>query len=384
MARRPTTRPAVRRSWPSGPRRPGCGQTCTMVLGRRAHCRVGRDRDGEVLVGGAHRDEQDGEVGRDTGHDDVVHAHVAQHGQHLRAVHRRDALIARQHQVGRPHADLGDDLGGGVCPVPLRRRRGGAHQRCPPVNRAPSGARQVGQVGHLDTRAAGAGGEEAHGVHRGPGRLGQRGKNGKISDDATLAFDEQAAPSCRGRSCVHPLGPTERAHGEQLNNTAGSRSPPPLRATYQRICLWFLEASAEGDESRPSSANSARRVGPEGGGRSPPAPAPSGGRPVAPGGPAGPARPGQRSRPPSTRPAASGRRGTARRGTRCAAVSPVSGSATASAQNIGVLPAQATKPPATAASSPNPTRLAPSPERPYPVMEMSGPAGRPVRPGGAR
>ena len=167
------------------------GEHGRVVLGRRAHRGVRRDRDGEVLVGGAHCDEQDSEVGRDTGHDDVVHPQVAQHGQHLRAVHRRDALMARQHQVVRPHADLGDDLGGGVCPVPLRRRRGRAHQRCPPIGRAPAGARKVGQVRHLDTRGAGAGGEAAHGCHRGPGRLGQRGKDGEVPDDATLAFDEQ-------------------------------------------------------------------------------------------------------------------------------------------------------------------------------------------------
>ena len=49
---------------------------------------VRRDRDGEVLVGGSDGDGRDGQVGRHTGHDDFVDAHVAQDRQHLGAVHR--------------------------------------------------------------------------------------------------------------------------------------------------------------------------------------------------------------------------------------------------------------------------------------------------------
>ena len=52
-----------------------------------------------------------------------------------------------------------------------------------------------------------------------------------------------------------------------------------------------------------------------------------------------------------------------------AAVSPVSGSATASAQNIGSPSCQTTSPPAAAASSPKATRLAASPAARSPVME---------------
>ncbi len=53
----------------------------------------------EVLVGRADGDERDGQIGRDAGHHDLVHAHVAQDGEHLGAVHRRDALVPRQDQV---------------------------------------------------------------------------------------------------------------------------------------------------------------------------------------------------------------------------------------------------------------------------------------------
>ena len=57
------------------------------MLGRRADHGVHRDGHGEVLVGGAHGHQDDGEVGRHAGHHDLLDAHVAQDGQHLGAMH---------------------------------------------------------------------------------------------------------------------------------------------------------------------------------------------------------------------------------------------------------------------------------------------------------
>ena len=67
---------------------------------------------------------------------------------------------------------------------------------------------------------------------------------------------------------------------------------------------------------------------------------------------------------PSPRRRASRRRPSWHASAAAAAVSPASGSATASAQNTGSVRSPATSPPATAASSPNATRCAAGPSRP--------------------
>ena len=193
--------------------------------------------DGEVLVGRAHRDERDGQVRRDAGHDELVHAHVAQDGQHLGAVHRRDALVARQHEVVGPDADLGHDLERGVRLAPVRRRRGGPHERRAPAGRAPAGEREVGQVHHLHARAAGAGGEAAHGGQRRPGRLGQGREHGEVADDAALALDEEQR---RRLGIAHAVTHRSRDPGRLRIASNLPRDPTP---------------SPGGHESRPSSAH---------------------------------------------------------------------------------------------------------------------------------
>ena len=116
---------------------------------------------------------------------------VAQHGEHLGAVHRGDALVPGQHEVVGPDADLGDDLDGGVRVAPRGRRRRGPHERRAAAGRPPAGQRQIGQVDDQDAGPAGPRGESTHGGQRRPGRLGQRGEHREVADHPALALDEE-------------------------------------------------------------------------------------------------------------------------------------------------------------------------------------------------
>ena len=120
------------------------------MLRRRADAGVGGDGDAEAFVGGSHRNERDGHVGRHPGHDDVVDAHVAQDRQRLGAVHRRHALVPGQHQVLGADADFGHHLDGRVGLVPRPRRRRRPDQRGAGTERSPADQGSIGQMDDQD------------------------------------------------------------------------------------------------------------------------------------------------------------------------------------------------------------------------------------------